>query len=164
MKRCHTKLKQLLRNCQNMKKLQICRFLILRNRTRAASMHTRCASQEPPVPHFEGRGDSGTPWGRNRSLWDAIAMQLPCSCHAIFGLATAATARFAAQLPCSCHAVAMQLPCNCHAVAMQYLALPLQPQQDSLRSCHAVAMQLPCTCHEVAMQLPCTCHEFHVHL
>ena len=63
----------------------------------------------------------------------------------------------AMKLPCIDHAFAMLLPCICHAVAMQYLALPLQPQRDSLRSCHAVAMQLPCSCHAVAMHLPCIC-------
>ena len=84
----------------------------------------------------------------------AFAMHLQCSCHSVFGLATAATARFAAQLPCSCHAVAMQIwPCRCsHSNIRLKVAMQLPC------SCHALAMQLPCSCHALAMQLPCFCH------
>ena len=52
----------------------------------------------------------------------------------------------------------MQLPCSCHAVAMQYLAMPLQPPQDSPSVWHAVAMQLPCSCHAFAVHVQCTGH------
>ena len=66
----------------------------------------------------------------------AVAMLLPCCCHAVAVLSQGSPSRCAG--PCHCHAVAMLLPCCCHAVSADSHHFPHQCQ---------ITHQKPSRCH-----------------